>query len=231
MTSDPRAPHCDGDSLWALATGVLEPEPEAERSAREAHLAACAPCQARLSAIRADVEALGYLGQGAQSPDALGSEALGPDALGSEALGPEALARAVLQRSRQVQARARRLRWGALALLALAAVIGGAAVAHRLTEMALVRRDLWNLDHALQRIQNREGSYPADEAALGAALLRLGDPGLRLDAEGRPLDRWAQPFRYRYPGQEVPGLFDLWSIGPNGVDEGGGPDDQSNWAR
>lgn len=109
--------------------------------------------------------------------------------------------------------------------------MAGVAIAHRLTVKAMVRRDLWRLEHAVQRIQNAEGRYPADEQALVDALRRHPDPDLRLDAAGRPLDYWGQPLRYRYPGKRVPGLFDLWSVGADGVDADGLPDDQTNGPR
>jgi hypothetical protein len=111
----------------------------------------------------------------------------------------------------------------------VAALAGSLYTAHRLTEKALARRDLWTLEHAIQRIQNVEGAYPASEEELARALARLQDPGLTLDDQGRPLDHWGRPFRYRYPGVQVPGLFDLWGPGANGIDEEGRPDDQTNW--
>jgi general secretion pathway protein G len=40
-------------------------------------------------------------------------------------------------------------------------------------------------------------------------------------------DGWDHPFRYRAPGIKNPGQYDLWSIGPDGVD--GTKDDISNW--
>ncbi|MGE0711050.1 MAG: type II secretion system protein GspG [Planctomycetota bacterium] len=144
-------------------------------------------------------------------------------------LTPEQVATRALDRSRALQARARRWRWLALGGLLLAALGVGISVAHELGEKALAQRDLWRLEHAIQRIQNVEGRYPASEEELLRALSRHPDPGLRRDAEGRPLDHWGHPYRYRYPGVEVPGQFDLWSPGANGVDEGGQPDDQTNW--
>jgi len=40
------------------------------------------------------------------------------------------------------------------------------------------------------------------------------------------LDPWDAPFNYRIPGEHNPYSFDLWSLGPDGV-EGG--DDIQNW--
>jgi general secretion pathway protein G len=41
-------------------------------------------------------------------------------------------------------------------------------------------------------------------------------------------DRWGQPLIYRFPGKH--GDFDLYSVGPNGVDDDGRLDDVSSWA-
>ena len=199
---------CDPEALWALAIGTLESEEEA---AQESHLAGCLHCQALFEEIRADVEALGYQREAAASA--------------------EAQAAAILARTREVRSRARLLRWGVVSALFLGALVLGLGSAHRLTEKALNRQELWRVEHAIQRIQNDLGAYPADEDALAAALGALADPELRLDARGLPLDRWGRPFRYRFPGCRNPGLFDLWSVGPDGIDQDGGPDDQTNGPR
>lgn len=205
MTAGATYPHdCDPDHLWALAVGVLEPEESGE------HLTGCATCRAQLGEIRADVEALGAYAGPEGSPDDLAAE--------------------ILARSRRVQGRARLLRWGAVGLVLLGALVVGLVSAHRLTERALVRQGLSRLEHAIQRIQDAEGSFPADAAALSEALARSGDSAIPRDAAGRPLDYHGQVIRYRYPGEKVPGLFDLWSVGADGVDEGGEGDDQTNWS-
>ncbi|MBL4845254.1 MAG: type II secretion system protein GspG [Planctomycetes bacterium] len=208
MTAREDSPTCDQDHLWALAVGVLEEE---ERQGHEEHVTTCSACQERLGVIRADVDALGcYAGPGGS---------------------PEGMAEAILARSRGIQTRGKRFRWLAFGAVLISTVVVSLTIAHGLTQKALVRRDLWRLDHAVQRIQNAEGKYPANEEELSRALVRLADPELHLDAEGRPLDPLGQPFRYRFPGEHVLGQFDLWSIGANGVDENGGPDDQTNWPR
>lgn len=45
--------------------------------------------------------------------------------------------------------------------------------------------------------------------------------------ESELLDGWEQPFEYVYPGQNNPGKFDIWSIGPDG--QSGTDDDITNW--
>ena len=42
-----------------------------------------------------------------------------------------------------------------------------------------------------------------------------------------PLDPWKRPYEYRYPGAHNKGSYDIWSLGPGGVD--GGPDNIGNW--
>lgn len=206
MTTHEGQQCCDTDALWALAVGVLSTE---EARGNEEHLTGCLDCRARLDAIRADVDALGCFAAGGGAP--------------------EELAEKVLERSQTLQARAKRLRWLALSGLLIAVLVGGVYTAHVLTVKALARRNLWRLEHAIQRIQNNEGSYPASEQELVRALAQLQDPEVGLDAQGRPLDHWGQPFHYRYPGVQVPGLFDLWGLGANGEDNNGTRDDQTNW--
>ncbi len=42
-------------------------------------------------------------------------------------------------------------------------------------------------------------------------------------------DAWGRELRYRCPGRFNPGLFDIYSFGPDGVDNGGEKDDIGNW--
>lgn len=46
------------------------------------------------------------------------------------------------------------------------------------------------------------------------------------DAQGLN-DPWTHPFVYRFPGDHNEGKFDLYSLGPNGID--GDEDDINNW--
>jgi hypothetical protein len=41
-------------------------------------------------------------------------------------------------------------------------------------------------------------------------------------------DGWERPFRYRYPGIRHPESFDIYSCGPDGIDDGGENDDIGN---
>ena len=71
------------------------------------------------------------------------------------------------------------------------------------------------------------GSYPKDLQTL--LVVPPGHTGAYLESEA--LDPWGQPFRYKYPGTHNPGGYDLYSIGPNKVDDGGSGDDIANWKR
>lgn len=78
----------------------------------------------------------------------------------------------------------------------------------------------------LESYKSVHGNYPSTEQGLAilmqplprtqqAPLKKLGD------------DPWGQPYRYRFPGKENPGSYDIWSIGPDGKD--GTTDDVGNW--
>lgn len=206
MTTRADQQGCDRDRLWALAVGAATEE---EAQLQEDHLAGCPRCRDQLATIRGDVEALGCHATAGTSADEL--------------------TRGVLERARAVELRARRLRWLAVGALLVAGLVGGLATAHQLASNARARRELWRLEHAIHRLQDETGRYPADERELARTLARVGPPELRLAPDGRPLDPWGRPFRYRYPGLHVRGLFDLWSAGADGVDEEGQPDDVTNW--
>lgn len=42
-----------------------------------------------------------------------------------------------------------------------------------------------------------------------------------------PLDPWDRPYQYACPGKRNPNTYDVWSLGPDGVD--GTADDIGNW--
>lgn len=47
--------------------------------------------------------------------------------------------------------------------------------------------------------------------------------------EELPRDPWGAPYKYKLPGEKSKKGFDLWSIGPDGVD--GTEDDIGNWKK
>ncbi len=46
---------------------------------------------------------------------------------------------------------------------------------------------------------------------------------------GNFFDMWGNKFNYRYPASISKSAFDIYSNGPNGIDENGGGDDIGNW--
>jgi len=60
---------------------------------------------------------------------------------------------------------------------------------------------------------------------------REGEPSL-LDKDGATFrDIWAGQLIYRFPSNRMESLFEIYSVGPNGVDEGGAGDDISCGSR
>jgi len=74
-----------------------------------------------------------------------------------------------------------------------------------------------NMDQGLQALVTRPTAPPEPRAY---------NPAGYIKAEAL-VDPWGQPFQYRIPGDHNPQTFDIWSLGPDGV-EGG--DDIANWS-
>lgn len=74
-----------------------------------------------------------------------------------------------------------------------------------------------NADQGLDALINKPSATPVPRNYNPAGYIKVD--ALR--------DPWGQPFEYRIPGTHNPHSFDIWSIGPDGV-EGG--DDIGNWS-
>ncbi len=84
---------------------------------------------------------------------------------------------------------------------------------------------------ALDLFELDTGKYPTTEEGLN--ILRTAPP----DASSRnwrgpylkqsPIDPWAHPYHYAYPGTKNPQDYDLFSVGPDGTE--GTSDDIGNW--
>lgn len=86
------------------------------------------------------------------------------------------------------------------------------------------RADIQAIETALTLYRLDNGRYPA--SAEGLAVLSSGASGGYL-ARVSP-DPWGNPYQYRNPGTRG-GEFDLFSLGPNGVEDAAGGDDIGNW--
>lgn len=87
------------------------------------------------------------------------------------------------------------------------------------------------LEPGIERFRLRMGRYPSD-------LVELTDPprdaeaarnwrGPYVNNANLLNDPWGNPYRIRVPGLHNPERYDLWSSGPDGVDETA--DDLGNW--
>ncbi len=75
------------------------------------------------------------------------------------------------------------------------------------------------------------GTYPTTEEGLQALLVAPQGKADRWKGPymtKQPVDPWGRPYQYRYPGVKNTGGYDVWSLGPDGVE---GPDDIGNWAK
>jgi len=92
---------------------------------------------------------------------------------------------------------------------------------------------------ALENYKFDMGAYPESDEGLSALFApksRSGDndryKGPYLEGTYEELkDSWGHAFEYKAPGDFHPEGYDLWSRGPDGVDDGGraGSDDIKNW--
>ena len=88
-----------------------------------------------------------------------------------------------------------------------------------------------NLALALRLYEVDNGRYPSTEQGLAALLQKPTSPPSPKNWKGpyleqEPLDPWRKPYVYRYPGSHPPRDYNLYSMGPDGVD---GNDDITNW--
>lgn len=88
-----------------------------------------------------------------------------------------------------------------------------------------------SLNAPLLKYRMDMGSYPTTEQGLRALMTPPANAGNRWRGpyiDRIPNDPWGNPYQYRYPGVRNVGGFDLWSLGPDGVESG---DDIGNWDR
>ena len=86
-----------------------------------------------------------------------------------------------------------------------------------------------NIPVALELFELDTGKYPTTEQGLAALrTLPAGTPNWRGPYLKRePKDPWGRLYRYLIPGAKNPQDYDLFSVGPDGVE--GTSDDIGNW--
>lgn len=91
-----------------------------------------------------------------------------------------------------------------------------------------------NIALALDLFELDNGAFPTNEQGLNA-LKQNPDAGKFKNWKGpylkkEPLDPWGNPYKYVFPSAH--GVdYDLYSLGPDGKDDGGGGDDVTNWSK
>jgi general secretion pathway protein G len=115
----------------------------------------------------------------------------------------------------------------------MATLAVGIAGQLRNAERKNAKAQITRIEQALEfyRLDNRR--FPTTDQGLEALVSKPSAPPVPLDynpagyiKRDALVDPWGQPFQYRVPGDHNPYTFDIWSLGPDGV-EGG--DDIQNW--
>ena len=126
-------------------------------------------------------------------------------------------------------------------IMGLLAGIVGTAVFGQVNRgrVTTTKVQLKNLESNLTMYQVDNGRFPSTEQGL-EALVRPPSggpapqnypPGGYLQGGTVPLDAWGNPYEYRFPGENNPEGFDLWSWGADGAPGGDGTDaDIGNWS-
>ncbi len=100
--------------------------------------------------------------------------------------------------------------------------------------IAATKADIAAIESALDTFEVDAGRFPTSEEGLAALVAPPANvkawhgPYLKRGG-GVPVDKWNNPYNYRYPGQNNANGYDLWSFGPDGQDGGG--DDIDNWSQ
>jgi general secretion pathway protein G len=122
-------------------------------------------------------------------------------------------------------------------VLTIIAILAGAAIFGLVgtTDTARIQRvstDIQTIKTALQAYELLAGNLPSNDQGLRALVARpTGEPQPRSWTkqmeDSAILDPWNHPYFYRYPGQKNAGSYDLYSAGPDGLENT--EDDIGNW--
>ncbi len=95
----------------------------------------------------------------------------------------------------------------------------------RRAEITRARAEIENIGTALAQYEMDLGEFPRSlqELVTSPGSDRWNGPYLQ---KGVPNDPWKRPYVYVYPGQRNPRSYDLYSLGPDGVESA---DDIGNW--
>ena len=117
---------------------------------------------------------------------------------------------------------------GALAAMVAPRLVGRSEEAR----IGAARADIkGNLSLTLRLYEVDNGRYPTMEQGLSALMTKPTNPPVPENWKGpyieqEPLDPWKRMYVYHYPGTHPPRDYDLFSLGPDGVESA---DDIANW--
>ena len=118
---------------------------------------------------------------------------------------------------------------GILAAMAVPRLVGRSQEAKLTATQADIES---NISVALDMFELDNGSYPSTDQGLVALVEKPSTAGTSHwkgpYLKKLPKDPWGQNYVYRNPGEKNSESFDLFSLGPNGIE--GDPDDITNWA-
>ncbi len=94
------------------------------------------------------------------------------------------------------------------------------------------RNDIRTIESALQLYRMDNFRYPSTEEGVEALVTKPDDPDIKWPEGGYlqrlPKDPWDRPYLYLQPGNN--GIYDLYTFGRDGQQDGEGPDaDIGNW--
>lgn len=96
-----------------------------------------------------------------------------------------------------------------------------------------VDSDIQAIGLALQSYESRALRMPTTEQGLKALVekptIEPVPENYRAFMEEMPKDPWGAEYKYRFPAQKSKKPYDVWSMGPNGLD--GDEDDMGNWKK
>ncbi len=95
------------------------------------------------------------------------------------------------------------------------------------------RNDIRTIESALQLYRMDNFRYPSTEEGVEALVTKPDDPDIKWPEGGYlqrlPKDPWDRPYLYLQPGNN--GIYDLYTFGRDGQQDGEGPDaDLGNWS-
>ena len=123
-------------------------------------------------------------------------------------------------------------------VLAIIALLLGAAI-FKLTgvfsssQKQRVVQDFSAFKSALNVYRMNAGTFPSSEQGLNALVSKPTSGRVPKNYEptlkSEQLDPWQNPYGYRFPGTHNKGEPDIWSFGPDMIDNNGEGDDIGNW--